>query len=244
MSITGDIHFSDGSIMKEVKTTQYLGAKITQKAYAYSEINHRIGIAIRTARILNNFWKGTNIPIKWKLQVYNAVLLTQLSYALNTVYISDRNKIKIATFHIKGLRKMLRIQHSSYSHITNEEVIARANKMKKGTMNIDFEDVLIDKMLINKDIRLITDFIQEKTCSLLGHVIRADNNDPMRQCMLDPLTNKPIDKGKKRVGGPRHKWPHKNMEYIYESFSGKTDFDMDNKEHLETILTMAYSRMF
>ena len=64
MSIVGDIHFSDGSIMKEVKTAQYLGAKITQKAYAYSEINHRIGIAIRTARILNNFWKGTNIPIK------------------------------------------------------------------------------------------------------------------------------------------------------------------------------------
>ncbi len=67
--------------MKEVEEAIYLGGKLSRIA----ELNNRFGIALQTCNKLKTFWYKPNCSIKWKLQIYNAIIVAQLTYGLNSV---------------------------------------------------------------------------------------------------------------------------------------------------------------
>ena len=50
---------------------------------------------------LKTFWKKTNATFKWKLQVYNAVIIAQLIYGLDTMHLTDGQLAKIDAFQAK-----------------------------------------------------------------------------------------------------------------------------------------------
>ena len=80
------------------------------------------------------FWRKANEGPKWKLQVYNAVIFAQLVYGLETVHSTESQGKRLDAFQAKGLRQLLKIDHSFYSRITNEDVMEKANIVaNKGT---------------------------------------------------------------------------------------------------------------
>ena len=69
------IHFSDGTKLEEVDSVVYLGGTITKDAGRLEEIQHRCAQALQTCCKLKFFWRKTNCSHKWKLQIYNAIML-------------------------------------------------------------------------------------------------------------------------------------------------------------------------
>ena len=59
--------------------------------------------------------------LKWKLRVYNAVIIAQLAYGLETIELTESQKTRLRAFHIKGVRAIMAIRHSYWSRVTNEE---------------------------------------------------------------------------------------------------------------------------
>ena len=61
------------------------------------------------------------------MQIYNAIIVAQLTYGLNTLQLTPAMLKRLEAFQIRGLRYILQIEHSYYSHITNEQVSEKAN---------------------------------------------------------------------------------------------------------------------
>ena len=59
-----------------------------------------------------------------------------------------------------------------------------------------------------KQIRRFSDYLFDKQMDLLGHVIQAPNEDPLRQVSFDKGTLIPQLEDKKRTGGPKGRSPH------------------------------------
>ncbi len=61
------------------------------------------------------------------MRLYNGIVIAQLTYGLNSLNITPAIYNRLNAFHMRGLRYMLKIDHSYYSHETNESVTQKAN---------------------------------------------------------------------------------------------------------------------
>ena len=75
--------------MNEVK---YLGCMINDKGDPRKEVRKRISECMCIMKKLDNFWKHTNNPNKWKLITYNAIIKTKLMYGLESAQLNDSIK--------------------------------------------------------------------------------------------------------------------------------------------------------
>ena len=67
-------------------------------------------------------------------------------------------------------------------------------------------------------IKRFTETLRQRRLTLLGHIIRADQGDPMRRITFQPTVRlEEFDNGKKRVGNPRHKWIDMTMSDAWET---------------------------
>ena len=74
------------------------------------------------------FWRHGDCRIKQKLQVYNAKFRSKLMYGLDTISITMRVKNALNAFHVKGLRRILKLFATflpEQRHYTNEYVLER-----------------------------------------------------------------------------------------------------------------------
>ena len=84
------------------------------------QINSRIGKASGTfARV----WDNQKLSIRTKANVYRSCVCSTLLYGCKTWTLSSVQEKKINTFHLRCLRRILRI--SWQQKITNEEVLKR-----------------------------------------------------------------------------------------------------------------------
>ena len=60
----------------------YLGAEITKKNLHRKEVYEQINKAPRTCKEIKVFLRKTTVYKKWKMQVYNAVVISQFVYGL------------------------------------------------------------------------------------------------------------------------------------------------------------------
>ena len=134
---------------------------------------------------------------------------------------------------------MLNIEHSYYSHITNEEVIERANIClnKAESLDITWQQFMIDKEFKDeiKYIKLVGDIIEERQLSLLGHVIRREPSELIRRVALDENLNRP-QQLYKRTGAPRQNWAEDNLQRAHEKFFAPNErYDKNNPEHVNNL---------
>ena len=61
-------------------------------------VANRIIGCIPTLEKLGIFWKKSKCNLKWKLNVFNAVILTKLAYGLETVQLTERVWKKLDIF--------------------------------------------------------------------------------------------------------------------------------------------------
>ena len=112
--------------------------------------------ALVTCQRLKVFWSKTNVDMSWKVLVYNAIILAQLTYGLNTLNLTPGLKSRLNSFHMRGLRYMVGIDHSYYSRETNESVMIKANLLlnKLAGDAMTWHQFKVDKVAQNKDYKL------------------------------------------------------------------------------------------
>ena len=96
----------------------YLGSNISDKLAADAEINRRIGQAATTySRLTKRVWENKKLTDHTKAQVYKACVVSTLLYGSETWTLTSRQEKNLNTFHMRYLRRILRISWSDY--ITN-----------------------------------------------------------------------------------------------------------------------------
>lgn len=117
MNVRGkvSIQFSTGEALSSVEEADYLGTKLTRKHLTRRELESRLGKALATTRKLHDFFKRSGCNKSWKLQVYNAVIVTRLTYGLDSVELTDSLKKRLNAFQLRGIRIILGIQHAFWS---------------------------------------------------------------------------------------------------------------------------------
>jgi len=167
------------------------------------------------------FWRKNDADIHWKMLVYNAVIISQITYGLNTLNITPGIKNRLNSFHMRGLRYMLGIDHSYYSHETNDSVLEKANLVLNKAQNPNlswqqFRQQQDDDGQEIKTIRLVGDIILDRQKTLLGHLLRRDDSDLMRHVAFDDELKRPHQLYKK-TGHPRASWVDDNLERVYSN---------------------------
>ena len=115
----------DGNALKNVDTFKYLGSCITFAANLDDEVLCCISWASQAFGCLHTrVWQERGILIKTKLRAYWAVVLPSLLYGCKTWTCCRRHIKKLDQFHLRCLRKVLRV--SWKDHVLNQEILRRA----------------------------------------------------------------------------------------------------------------------
>jgi hypothetical protein len=103
---------------------------------------------------------------------------------------------------LRSLRRILRLASTCIDRSnTNRAVVQKAS-------SIAYPDTHG-----HRSVKLFSEHYNERRASLLGHIIRACDSDPLRQISLSHRRQY----GKKRCGRPRQNWLHFAKKYVYEN---------------------------
>ena len=91
------------------------------------ELQHRIAATWKTIRRLDLLWGTSKASIKWKLKVYDAVIVAKLMYGVTSIPLSKADANKIDAFQMRGLRKILKIKHPYWSRVSNKKLLEISN---------------------------------------------------------------------------------------------------------------------
>ena len=129
--------------------------------------------------------------MKWKLRVFDAVIVSKLLYGLESVAFTEQGCNRLDAFQYKGLRKIPHIEHPFWSHIKNKDVLELANTRAATTPN---------KRIVPLSQRLVHRQIENN-----GHNIRAEDLDLMKKVSMyqDGTRRTTLFR---RTGRPRCKW--------------------------------------
>ena len=175
------------------------------------------------------FGKGSNTNKKWQLIIYDAVIKSKLLYNLETIYITKSLTNKLDAFHLRGLRKILKLS---------------ATYIDRRNTNLRIYDLASNTAYPNDPTRKIKRFSEElekRRVRLAGHILRTDNTDPMRQVSYQPSNANPLQIGMRRVGRPRQQWVFKTNEAIHNRIRHSEYNSEDWQNHV--ILKAAHARI-
>ena len=100
-----------------------------------------------------------------KLQVYNAVIISHLTYGLSTVQMTPAMLARLDAFQMRGLRYILQIEHSYASHASNQEICNIIDViLNKGTdINITWQEFIVNHRFdIPKKITKLSEYIMRQ----------------------------------------------------------------------------------
>ena len=83
-----------GSIIKfeSVHEEQYLGGILDKQSKQEVELSSRLRGANETLEKMYQFWKHPRCRVRWKLQVYQAVISSRLLYGLESSTLTDATR--------------------------------------------------------------------------------------------------------------------------------------------------------
>ena len=172
-----------------------------------------------------------------KLQVYDAVVKSKVAYGLESAQLTNALKAKFDTFQLKGLRQILRMQATYMNRAnTNEKVYQQATEH------------LAEKHP-DKQVQRLSAYIDEKGLKLLGHLLRAMDDDPVRASCLRSGTAAPKHLDVKRTGRPRQSWMETKMQEAWrlsrmQNGLPATPFSRQDHSQLDALHTYAFTYEF
>eukprot|EP00745_Piridium_sociabile_P040226 TRINITY_DN767_c0_g1_i3.p1 TRINITY_DN767_c0_g1~~TRINITY_DN767_c0_g1_i3.p1 ORF type:complete len:1045 (-),score=247.16 TRINITY_DN767_c0_g1_i3:182-3316(-) len=141
----------EGTQLNNVDTFTYLGSCITSTCSMDREVSNRISKASASfGRLSARVWNERGLTQKTKIAVYKAVVLTSLLYGCETWTLYRRQVKTLDQFHLRCLRRILRI--SWQDGVSNTEVLRRAQASG------------IEALIIRSQLRWV------------GHVVRMDDS--------------------------------------------------------------------
>ena len=197
-----------------------------------------------TWKKLDHFWKKhTNtVTKKWKILVFDSIIRSKLLYGLETVQLTKTQLNKIDAFQTKGLRKILNLKTTFYDRAnTNQTSFETANQIIHNT-RVPQEG---NNPINNKNIKQFSEMITHTKTKLVGHILRSNNEDPLRQCTYEIDTADPKHIGIRRRGGPRQNWTKHNHQHIWNNkLNQRSQYDPNDTEQNLRILAAALNREF
>jgi len=206
MHSNASIYFKDNTPLPKAHDATYLGNNLNYKVNLAREVTQRIQDT-KTWTKLNLFWKNSSAGKKWQLIVYNAVIQSKLLYNLETLCLTKSLRKKLDTFHLRGLRKILKVPTTFVDRRFSN---ARVYELASETAYPNDP---------HRKVRPFSEILDEKRVRLAGHILRTADNDPLRQVAYEPGTASIKQVGKRRVGRPRQSWAHSTNELIHSNRS-------------------------
>ena len=141
----------NGEALKVVDKFTYLGSTLSRDVRINDEVIHRIAKASAAFGNLRvKVWEREGLSTQTKLEVYKAVILPSLLYSCETWTVYSRHMKSLNSFHLKCLRKILKVRWQD--KVPDTEVLHRA------------------------DMTSIHTLISKNQLRWAGHVVRMDDN--------------------------------------------------------------------
>ena len=112
------ITFTDGTPVTIEQHAKYLGVTLSSDGSTNKDITTRLVKARKHFYALHQFWGNTDLTLKWKLRIYNAVFIPLVTYGLESAALtttSDDNRLE--AFHSQSLRKILHLKSTYYTQV-------------------------------------------------------------------------------------------------------------------------------
>ena len=206
------IRFLDGTAVPHADEITYLGGTLTSDVSVANEVSNRISAAMATWKKLDVLWKHAQCSTGNKLRIFDAIVKARLLYGLETLEITKPQMSRLEAFHMKGLRKILRMDTTFINRAnTNQEVLRRAS-MAMGTRHRP-----------EKNVQRIHETLKQKRVALAGHILRQDRTNPLRNISFRPNSAMPFEVLHRRRGRPRKRWMDTTLRYIWEKLHPDDD---------------------
>ena len=155
-----------------------------------------------TWKRLDLIWKIGKCSQKTKLQYYNAVIKTKLTYALETMHLTKAQLKQLDTFQLKGLRKILKLKTTYIERENTNKEVRRQASHHLGSKR--------------KRIEKVSTQVKASQHKLLMHILREPTTAPTRQATFTGRAQ-PNIATKKRVGRPRKHWTIQTMKRAWHT---------------------------
>jgi len=170
-----NIKFYDGYPMQNKYSAKYLGAMVNDQGNPNEELKYRMADTMATWKKLDIFWREADLPIIFKLRVYDAVVKTKLLYGLESAQLNKTNIAKLDVFQLKGLRKILKMKTTYVERENSNELIYK----------LAWEKSIIPGKE-GKNIVPLSQVYRSLKIKKLIKVIRADDKDIIKKSYTRP----------------------------------------------------------
>lgn len=115
------------------------------------------------------FWNKANTSIRWKIQVFNAIIRSKLLYGLECIQLSNAEISRLNSFRNKSLRRIL---GKPPTFIDRSETNGRMYREIQEHYGCNFEH--------------FGDTWRKAKLKLFGHILRCSRADPLSTCSVIP----------------------------------------------------------
>jgi len=185
LNVRNSCHFTapTGDLMPESEWMVYLGAALHNDGSVRNELTRKFGRAWAEFTKLVRLWKHTSLSLRRKIEIFQAVVTSQVMYGLTSAWLTKADQRRLNGFQARCLRVLIRVAPSYISRISNKIVLGRTEQLPYTTQ-------LMKQQLL-----------------LFGRIARAGDADVLRQLafipgMLEPTANRYV----RRVGRPKQEW--------------------------------------
>jgi hypothetical protein len=190
MNGKGTLTFTDGTEVKQVKAAKYLGAIITDTARVQADLRARLARARTGMDRLSKFWAHTDISIKWKLRIYQAVFIPTVLYGMESAHFTTADLQQLDSFHFQAMRKIYKIKATYYTEVINPQAHT--------TKNIDIQR--------RSNIPPLSQTLFSLQFKYLGHLLRGTQDQLEHNvCFTEGLASRASSASQRR-GKPRAHW--------------------------------------
>ena len=106
-----------------------------------------MGEASSTLDALARVWKHANVKKTRTIATYRACVLPKLSYGLERLWLREAERKRLNGFHARCLRRVLGISHPYVSHVSNEEILQRAQEKPLFHMFLERQMLLYGRLV-------------------------------------------------------------------------------------------------
>ena len=209
MNGTANVHFPDGTPVKQLPEVKYLGCYLNENADLTKEVKSKIADCMATLKKLDKFWLHSSCPDSFKISVQDAVIRSKLLYGLEPAELKQPELNKLDGLQLKGLRKILRLDTTFINRAnSNKQVFEIANNQIK------------EDGYRNKQIRKFSEAYITSKLKCWQEVVSADDNNPIEEATYNPNTFEMWSYGIKRKGRPREGWFKATRLQYWEKVKG------------------------
>ncbi|CAE7374522.1 jockey\pol [Symbiodinium natans] len=160
------VHFHNGAPLTIEQHAKYLGITISSDGSSHKDVLTRVAKARKHFNSLHQFWRNTDLTLKWKLRIYNAVFIPLVTYGLESAALTKGDLNRLEAFHSQSLRKILHFKSTYYTEVLNPTA----------------------RTYTNQEVRTLTSqpplthHIHKAQLKLFGHSLRSHPNSIERNC--------------------------------------------------------------